>query len=375
MTERFLRIHAFLCVYNNSKSKGRTAMKRILFTGGGSAGHVVPNIALMEELLRRGDVDLCYMGGDGIEKKLVAPLRIPYYTLRPPKFIRGGGFYAFKENIKIPFRLKKAVEEAKKGLFDCKPDLVFSKGGFVALPVVMAAKKMGIPCYAHESDLSVGLANKLSAKKCEAVFTSFPETAIKIKNGVYSGAPIRRSVFTGNRDVIRKKYGVIGDQKVLLVFGGGSGSEAINSAIRKHLKTLTEKYVIFHLCGRNNRVESTMKGYIQEEFALDMGGLYAMSDALLCRAGAGSVFEAMSLKKPTLFVPLSKASRGDQKQKAEHFHRKGLCRVLPEEYLERLPQAIDKLFEDDDLKERLRTAVFKDGRKFITQQLTDALQK
>ena len=350
-------------------------MKRILFTGGGSAGHVVPNIALMEELLRRGDIDLCYMGTDGIEKRLIANLKIPYYTLSAPKLIRKGGFSAFKENIKIPFRFRKAVKEAEKGLVACKPDLVFSKGGFVSLPVVVASKKLGIPCYAHESDLSVGLANKLSAKKCETVFTSFPETAKKVKNGVYSGAPIRQSVFTGERELFRKQYGIAPTQKVLLVFGGGSGSEAINRAVRKHLKILTEKYVIFHLCGRNNRVESSVKGYIQEEFALNMGGLYAMSDALLCRSGAGSVFEAISLKKPTLFIPLCNASRGDQRQNAEYFFQRGLCRILPEEGLDRLPVAVDELFCDENLKERLQETTLKDGRKFITQRLIDALGK
>lgn len=350
-------------------------MKRILFTGGGSAGHVVPNIALMEELLLRGDLDVCYMGGDGIEKKLITDRHIPYYTIQPPKLIRGGGISAWKENLKIPFRLKKAVENAKKGLFDCKPDLVFSKGGFVALPVVLASKKLGIPCYAHESDLSIGLANKLSAKYCVNVFTSFPETAKKLKNGVHSGAPIRQSVFLGNREAMRKKYKIGEGKKVLLVFGGGSGSQAVNDAVRKNIKVLTEKYVIFHLCGRGNLINSRITEYIQEEFNADMGGLYAMSDGILCRAGAGSVFETMQLQKPTLFVPLAKASRGDQLQNAEYFYQKGLCHILPQDNLDKLPEAVDRLFSDQALKERLQKNTVKDGRIFIAERLIRALEK
>ena len=156
-------------------------MKKILFTGGGSAGHVVPNIALIEQLLSEGGIEVGYMGTNGIEKDIVAPWKLPYYTIECPKLIRGGGFSALKKNFKIPVRFIKSVRQAKKGLKAFQPDAVFSKGGYVALPVVIAAKTLKIPCYAHESDFSAGLANKLSARFCKRVFTSFPETAKRLK--------------------------------------------------------------------------------------------------------------------------------------------------------------------------------------------------
>lgn len=350
-------------------------MKRILFTGGGSAGHVAPNIAIMEELTKRGDIDLCYMGGNGIEKKMVSTLKIPYYSLSAPKLIRGGGFSAFKNNILIPFRLKKAIQEAKRGLLVCRPDLIFSKGGYISLPVILAAKKLNIPCFAHESDLSVGLTTKLTEKHCISVFTSFPETAKKLKNGVYSGAPIRERVTLGDREQTRKKYGVKDGEKVLLVFGGGSGSLAINTAVRKHIKKLTEKYTIFHICGENNLVKSNIRGYIQEEFVADMGGVYAMCDGILCRAGAGAVFEAIALRKPTIFVPLIGATRGDQTQNAEYFKNKGLCHLLEQENLDGICEAVDGLFTDEQLGKRLKESVYRNGRVFIAERLVEFLKK
>ena len=152
-------------------------MKKVLFVGGGSAGHVVPNIALIDCMLRMGKIDVCYMGTDGLEKTLISPLHIPYYQISCPKLVRGGGFAALKNNWTIPKRFKHAVQQAEAGLKAFSPDLVFSKGGYVSLPVVTAAYKAGVPCLTHESDYSLGLANKLMAKKCVSVLTAFPETA------------------------------------------------------------------------------------------------------------------------------------------------------------------------------------------------------
>ena len=157
-------------------------MKKVLFTGGGSAGHVLPNLALIEELLSTGETDVCYMGTDGIEKRLVAEWKIPYCEIQCPKLIRGGGFSAFKKNVKIPAEFSRAVKQAEEGLKTFRPQLVFSKGGYVSLPVVFAAKRLQIPCITHESDYSLGLANKIAAKKCERVLTSFPETAEKLSS-------------------------------------------------------------------------------------------------------------------------------------------------------------------------------------------------
>ena len=344
-------------------------MKKILFTGGGSAGHVMPNIALMEELLSDGKTDVCYMGTDGIEKRILSDWKLPYYQISCPKLIRGGGFSALKSNLKIPTAFKKAVKEAQTGLQIFRPDAVFSKGGYVALPVVFAAKKLGIPCYAHESDLSMGLANRLSARKCKTVFTSFPETAKRIKNGVYSGAPIRRNVLSATRAEARHKENISFHKTVVLIFGGGSGSRAVNDSVRKHIKTLCDKYVVLHVCGKGNVVETNIKNYRQYEFVNDMGTLYACADVVVSRAGAGAIFEILALKKPSLLIPLVGQTRGDQAENAAYFEQRGLCHVLPQTRLDELDKAIENVLLDDGLKTRLAERAFRAGNATILRAL------
>lgn len=349
-------------------------MKKILFTGGGSAGHVLPNIALIEELLSQGNTDVCYMGTSGIEKRLVSEWKVPFYEIECPKLIRGGGWQAFKENMKIPVKLKKAVKQAKKGLKIFQPDAVFSKGGFVALPVILGARQLKIPCFAHESDFSLGLANKLTARKCESVFTSFPETAKKLKNGVYVGAPIRRGLFNHTKADAKRALNIPFAEKVLLVFGGGSGSETLNFAVRSRLNELTKLYTIVHICGKNNVVKSNRKRYIQFEYFSDMGMLYASADVVVSRAGAGTAFEIVALKKPALFIPLEKASRGDQVENALYFQKRGLCNVLRENNLENFTEAIEKTFSDDELKVRLLESNFTSGNARILAKLNGIAQ-
>ena len=349
-------------------------MKKILFTGGGSAGHVIPNVALIEDLLKTGNVDVGYMGTDGIEKSILAPYKIPYMEISCPKLVRGGGFSALKRNIKIPFAFKRAMEQAKAHLLTFQPDLVFSKGGYVALPVVFAARKLKIPCFAHESDLSMGLANRLSAGKCEYVFTSFPETAEKIANGKYSGAPMRRSLLSADKKEAKKRFGAPERKKTLLIFGGGSGSAAINQAIRENLKTLTNKYFVLHVCGKGNIIETNFKNYLQTEFIADMGAAYACADGVIARSGAGTVFEILALQKPALFIPLEGQTRGDQKENAAYFERKGLCHVLSQNQLENLTDEVEKLFADKELKEKLSSGATLWGNDAILREIKRVLR-
>lgn len=349
-------------------------MKKILFTGGGSAGHVIPNVALIEELLSDGVADVCYMGTDGIEKGIVAEWKIPYYTINCPKLIRGGGWSAIKNNLHIPAALRQAVKQAEAGLKAFQPDLVFSKGGYVSLPVVFAARKLKIPCYSHESDFSAGLANRLIARKCVSVFTSFPETANTLPHGKYSGAPLRRSLFSTTRAEARRKLDIPFHSPVLLVFGGGSGSAPINDAVRKHLKELTDEYYILHVCGKGNTIESNLKNYRQFEFVADMGGLYACADLVISRSGAGTVFEVLAMKKPAIFIPLEGQTRGDQWENAEYFRRKGMCRILPQTELKKLPFAIKQAFADEDLKNKLQESNFGKGNENILRELRAALR-
>jgi UDP-N-acetylglucosamine--N-acetylmuramyl-(pentapeptide) pyrophosphoryl-undecaprenol N-acetylglucosamine transferase len=350
-------------------------MKKILFTGGGSAGHVIPNIALIEELLAEGKTELCYMGTDGIERDIVSAHKIPYYTISCPKLIRGKNINAFKNNVKIPYAFHKAVSEAKKGIELFQPDIIFSKGGYVGLPVVFAAKKLKIPSLAHESDFSMGLANRLSAGKCTALLTSFPETAKTVKNGKYSGAPIRRTILSAKREEAREQLGIDKNEQVLLVFGGGSGSKAINSALRENLKILTKKYTVLHVCGKANTTDSNFKKYRQYEFITDMGSFYAAADLVVARSGAGTIFELLALKKPSLLIPLSGATRGDQKQNAEYFFNKGLCHVLPQTELSNLAKEIDNAFLDGDMKTRLLDSNYTQGNARILQEIRTLLHE
>jgi len=350
-------------------------MKKILFTGGGSAGHVVPNIALIEELLSTGEADVYYMGTDGIEKSLIAEWKLPYYEISCPKLVRGGGAESLKRNLAIPAAFCRAKEQATEGLRLIQPDAVFSKGGYVSLPVVYAAKKLKIPCFAHESDLSPGLANRLSARACEKIFTSFPETAKRFRRGVYSGAPIKQSIFSFSKTAARQRLGIDETKKVLLVFGGGSGSKIINDALRNNLKDFTSKYVVLHVCGKGNLVDSNVKNYRQFEFVTDMGSLYACADVVVARAGAGTVFETLALKKPTLFIPLEGQTRGDQWENAQYFASKGLCKILPQSTIEKFPQAIEETFLDETLTQRLQETSFPPANDFILREIRRAIDK
>lgn len=338
-------------------------MKKILFTGGGSAGHVVPNLALIDAL--KDEADVCYMGTDGPEKNLVAALRLPYFQISCPKFIRG---FSLK-NLKIPSEFLKAEKKAAEGLKTFRPDVVFSKGGYVSLPVVFAARKMGIPCLTHESDLSPGLANKLMAKKCRYVLTSFPETADAFGNGKYCGSPLRRELFDGDRVAARKKYGFRSGKKVLLVFGGGSGSRAINEGLRKHVARLARQYDILHLCGKGNAVESNISGYVQKEFETDMADAYAAADLVISRAGSNTVFEILALKKPSLLIPLEGRTRGDQAENAAYFQKKKLCRVLRQSELDFLPEAIEDALKDEEMLSALAVSDFSGGNANILHEI------
>ena len=349
-------------------------MKKILFTGGGSAGHVIPNLALIEEILSSGDADVCYMGTGGIEKQLISEWHIPYFQIECPKLVREKSFSAFKRNLCIPTEFFRAREKAIEGLRIFQPDLVFSKGGYVALPVISAAKKLKIPCLAHESDFSAGLANRLSARKCKYVFTSFPETAKKLPHGKYSGSPLRHSVLYASRAEARKKFNIPFDAKVILVFGGGSGSKALNTSLRESIKELTENYTVLHVCGKGNLVQSTVKNYRQFEFITDMGMAYACADLIVSRAGSGTVFEILALKKSSLLVPLAGQTRGDQAENAAYFQKQGLCHVLPQTQLHKLPQAIERAMQDDTMKTKLLESNFGQGNDVILREIRAILR-
>lgn len=308
-------------------------MKRIVLTGGGTAGHVTPNIALLPRLKELG-YEVSYIGSyDGIEKRLITDYDIPYYGVATGKLRR----YLDPKNFSDPFRVIKGLGEARKILKEIRPDVVFSKGGFVSVPVVRAASELKIPCIIHESDMTPGLANKLCIPVAKKVCCNFPETVDKLPKGkaVLTGTPIREELMKGNKEAAYKLCGFNKDLPVLMIIGGSSGSVAINKEIRAALPELLKDFQVVHLCG-NGRVDNlllTQTGYKQFEYLKsELKDVMAMADIVVSRAGANAICELLALRKPNLLIPLStKASRGDQILNAESFRAQGYSMVLNEE--------------------------------------------
>lgn len=323
-------------------------MKRIVLTGGGTAGHVTPNIALIPRLRELG-YDIQYIGSyDGIEKKLIEEMDIPYHGISSGKLRR----YFDLKNFSDPFRVIKGYAEARSILKKLKPDIVFSKGGFVAVPVVLAAKHCHIPVIIHESDMTPGLANKLAIPSATKVCCNFPETLqyLSQDKAVLTGSPIRTELHEGSRAAALDFCRFSADKPVLMVIGGSLGSANVNSAIRGILPELLKTFQVIHLCGKDKldpSLENT-QGYVQFEYIKkELADLFALADVVVSRAGANAICELLELRKPALLIPLgSNASRGDQILNAESFQRQGFCEVLLEENLkpELLLEAISKLY-------------------------------
>lgn len=327
-------------------------MKKIVLTGGGTAGHVTPNLALMPRLKELG-YDIVYMGSiDGIEKKLIADFDIPYYGVHVGKLRR----YLDPKNLTDPFKVIKGFNEAKKYLKEIKPDVVFSKGGYVSVPIVRAAASLKIPCIIHESDITPGLANKICIPKALKVCCNFPETVSRLpKNkAVLTGSPVRSELFNGNAEAAREMCNFTKDKPVIMVIGGSTGSVAINKAVRSSLPELLKDFQVVHLCG-NGRIDNlllTTEGYAQFEYLKgELKDVMALSDIVISRAGANAICELLSLRKPNLLIPLTKAaSRGDQILNAQSFESQGFSMVLHEEDLDEisLVAKVHELYENRD---------------------------
>ena len=326
-------------------------MKTILFCGGGSAGHVIPNIALIEDL--NGRYTCIYAGTKDIEMDICATNHVEFFEFDAPKLKRGKIF----SNFAIPFRLFRSLRECKKIIKKVKPSLIFCKGGYVSLPVAIAGKRVGVPVVTHESDVRAGLANRLISRYCQKVFCTFESTAKAFKKGVFVGTPMRKGLFEKDKATARRHFG-LDMRPTILVFGGGSGSKIINDATRRGIVDICKNFNVLHICGKGNLVQSNIYGYKQVEFVDDMGLAYACCDVAVARCGSNSANELIALKIPTLFIPLeNKATRGDQVDNANYFLERKLCHVLRENCLneQTLKNGIDELLNDKELKNRLST--------------------
>lgn len=328
-------------------------MKKIIMTGGGTAGHVTPNIALMPALKEAG-YDIEYIGSvNGMEKDLIQATGVPYHGISSGKLRR----YFDWKNFSDPFRVIKGYGQAISLMKKIKPDVVFSKGGFVSVPVVLAAKHCHIPAIIHESDITPGLANRIAIKGAKKVCCNFPETMkyLPSDTAVLTGSPIRRELFSGNADSALKLCKFPDHNKpVLLIIGGSLGSKIVNEAVRKVLPELLEKFYIIHLCGKGNLDNSLTGtiGYAQFEYASsELTDMFALADMAISRAGANSICELLALHKPNILIPLSAAaSRGDQVLNAKSFKKQGFSFVLEEEELtaDSLLNAVKEVYENRD---------------------------
>lgn len=351
-------------------------MKRIILTGGGTAGHVTPNIALIPELQKRG-YEIHYIGSKtGIEKELIGNFDIPYYGISSGKLRR----YFDVKNFTDPFRILKGYAEADRLMKKIRPDVVFSKGGFVTVPVVKAAKRRHVPCVLHESDISPGLANRLCISSAAAVCANFPETLEHLPEGraYLTGSPIRAELFSGNRLTGLDFCGFTAGKPVILVIGGSLGSVRVNEAVREVLPKLLERYQIVHLCGKD-KIDETLQGtegYVQYEYIQkELCDLLDAADIVISRAGANAICELLALHKPNILIPLSmEASRGDQILNAASFEKQGYSYVIREEELtsERLLQAVREV---DEKKQDYKNAMAAANQQNAVVMVADIIDK
>ncbi|MBM7661900.1 UDP-N-acetylglucosamine--N-acetylmuramyl-(pentapeptide) pyrophosphoryl-undecaprenol N-acetylglucosamine transferase [Bacillus mesophilus] len=307
--------------------------KRIVFTGGGSAGHVILNLALIPHFRKEG-WEISYIGSvNGIERDLISKVDgVTYYPIATGKLRR----YFDWKNVKDPFKVLKGTYQAYRLLRKLKPSVIFSKGGFVSVPVILAGKLNKVPSIIHESDVTPGLANKLAIPFSTKLCVTFKDTVKHIKESskvVHTGAIVRDEIFKGSKEKGLKDFKFQQTKPVLLIMGGSLGSKKINEIVRASLQELLGFFQIVHICGKGNIKHSLHQpGYKQVEYLTDeLPDVLAMTDIVISRAGSNSIFEFLALKKPMILIPLTKEqSRGDQIINAESFKKEGYAEVLQE---------------------------------------------
>jgi len=300
-------------------------MKTIILTGGGTGGHVMPHLAILDDLKKHFD-RVVYIGSNGIEKEIMKNQgvifeEIPAYKLKRDKFF---------ENLTLPFKVIKSIKKSKEIIKRYEPSVIFSKGGFVSVPVAIAGKQLGIPVVSHESDYSLGLSNKIIYKFCTKFLTTFEDTIKGQKKVVHTGPPIRKELFDATQ-----KINFNNNNPTILIMGGSSGAKSLNELVFKSVDELSKKFNIIHLTGKG-KSNKTIKNdsYLQIEYAKHIEKLLNSSDLIVTRAGSNTIFEVLALKKPMILIPLNnKATRGDQVENAKYFEKKNWAKTLDENSL------------------------------------------
>lgn len=352
-------------------------MKKLLLTGGGTAGHVTPNMAIIPKLKEK--YELYYIGSyNGIERELIGGTGIKYKAISTGKLRR----YFSLENFLDFFRVFRGIVQSYIYIKKIKPQLLFSKGGFVAVPAVLAAKLCNVPIVCHESDLSPGIATRISAKFAKKICCTFEECAKLFgSRGVHSGTPLRESLFTGSAQRAKEKY-KLDDKPVILIMGGSQGALAVNNAIHSIIDEITKKYNVIHLCGEGkvNNDLLNKDSYIQIEYLKDeLADVLSLADIIISRAGSNSIEELHSLQKPMLLIPLpmTSVSRGDQIQNAKSYAEKGFAHLLMQEDMneENLLKAIDKLYsERNKLIDNMNQNPAKQGRDIVINLIDEYIK-
>lgn len=347
-------------------------MKRIVLTGGGTAGHVSPNQALIPLLLAEG-WEIHYIGTkNGIERTLIEPTEgVTYHAVSSGKLRR----YFDLKNFTDPFRVIAGAFQSFSIIRKLKPAVVFSKGGFVSVPVVVGAALCGVPVVMHESDITPGLANKLCKPFAKAVCTTFPECARLLGDkGIETGTPLRAQIFSGTRERGLALSGFSGEHPVLMMIGGSLGAQTVNAVLREALPELTKRFDVLHVCGKGNLAPELegLPGYRQFEYLTDeLPDAFACADILLSRAGSNSLSEILALHKPALLIPYH-SGRGDQVLNANSLKARGLAHVMLQSELtaQSLPHALDALWEDRELLvQRMSALPDADGTQAVLAQI------
>ena len=340
-------------------------MKTIILTGGGTAGHTLGCVALLPRLRTYFD-KIVYIGSEnGIEKDIIKKEKdIEYYSIKTTKLRRK---FSFK-NLAIPFVLLSSIRQCKKLIDKIKPNIIFSKGGYVSVPVVFAGYKKNIPIITHESDITMGLANKLIRNKAKVVCNSFMMKK-SFKNSIFSGPLIRESLFHGNKN-LKNKMNIPNDIKVLLVMGGSLGASSLNNLVFNNLDFLCSKFFVIHITGRDKAKAVIHSNYAELEYYDKMEDIYAITDFCLTRGGSNALFELLALKIPMIISPLKKQSRGEQIKNADYFCKNGYALILKEESDFELKESINKLISSQNkIKNNLNNATQKNGVNIVFEQI------